>query len=354
MNNVERKAYNGRYKNQRKKCKVKNSNINKLKKKRYRRRVRNKIIFKFIMISLFVTILIVIKNNISNYKAEKSKENAKNEIVTTIVDDKSNDNKDTEPKKQERYEKQEEIKKSDPHEIMPNSNVTYEGVTYAMDASDVKAMLYGTYAGSKKYVFLTFDDGPSPNTEKVLDILKENNVKGTFFVLGSMIEASTEAQKTLKRIIKEGNALANHTYTHNLSTLYPRNTIDINYFMEEVNNTNKLMKKILGENFNTKVLRMPGGYMSRKYYNDPSLPAFDDKLNSEGIVSIDWNTLNGDAEGVEYTVEEMVNKVKEGAKEVNQSIVLMHDTYGKEKTVEALPEIINYFKSQGYEFRTIK
>ncbi|MBX7281764.1 polysaccharide deacetylase family protein [Clostridium chauvoei] len=340
MNNIERKSYNRKYKEKIKKCKTKHSNINKLKKQRKIRKLRNKIIFKLVMISLFTIMLIVIINNIGNYRNEK------NNIVTTNF----NDKKDTEFKQKEKKE----IKKTHPREIMPNSNVTYEGMTYAMDASEVQSMIYGTYPGLKKYVFLTFDDGPSPNTEKVLDILKENNVKATFFVVGNRIEESAKAQETLKRIIKEGNAIANHTYTHNFSKLYPQNSINIDYFMEEVNKTNELIKKILGENFNTKVLRMPGGYISRKYYKDASLKAFDDRLNLEGIFSIDWNTLNGDAEGKDYTVEEMVNKVKEGSKDVNQSIVLMHDAYGKEKTVEALPEIINYFKSQGYQFRTIK
>lgn len=240
------------------------------------------------------------------------------------------------------------------YEIIPKMNVTYEGNKYAIDVDKVNEMLNETYEGSEKYIFLTFDDGPSPNTERVLGILREKGVHATFFVLGQRVNSSEQSKDILRRTIKNGHAIGNHSYTHSLERLYPGNSIDVDYFMEEVNRTNRVLKEVLGENFDTKIIRMPGGRNSRAYYHDPALPSFDDRLKKEGIVNIDWNALNGDAEGKPYTPTQMLEYVKKSSLGLNQVIVLMHDTYGKEKTVEVLPEIIDYFKANGYEFKTMK
>lgn len=98
---------------------------------------------------------------------------------------------------------------------------------------------------------------------------------------------------------------------------------------------------------------MPGGYLSRKYYNDPNLKEFDRTLNNNGIVSIDWTALNGDAEGKNYSKKELLEYAKKSSQGQKQIVILMHDTYGKEKTVEMLPDLIDYYKSNGYEFKTI-
>ena len=99
---------------------------------------------------------------------------------------------------------------------------------------------------------------------------------------------------------------------------------------------------------------MPGGYNSRQYYNDPFLPAFNDNLNKNNIVSIDWNALNGDAEGKNYSTQDMLNYAIKTSENKNQIVILMHDTYGKEKTAQMLPELIDYYKNHGYEFKTIQ
>ncbi|WP_300348019.1 polysaccharide deacetylase family protein [Clostridium sp.] len=244
--------------------------------------------------------------------------------------------------------------KPDKDDIVPGMNVTYEGEKYAIDAKDVQEMADGTYKGDGKYVFLTFDDGPSNGTEEILKILKDKQVKATFFVLGSSIEKDPKRQEFLKDEIKNGNAIANHSYSHNFKTLYPHNKLNIDVFMDEFNRTNDIMKNVLGEEFNCRVLRMPGGYGSRKYYKDPSLQEFDKILEENGIVNVDWNALNGDAEGRKYSTEEMMNYIKKTSNGKNHVVVLMHDTAGKENTIKILPEVIDYFKSEGYEFKTIK
>ena len=239
-------------------------------------------------------------------------------------------------------------------DVIPGMNITYGALDYAVDAKDVEAMANDKYKGEGKYVFLTFDDGPSNSTEKILNILEEKGVHATFFVLGSSIEKDSKRQEYLKEELKGGNAIANHSYSHDFKKLYPGNKLDINYFLEEFNKTNSIMQSILGEEFDCRILRMPGGYGSRKYYKDPSLKEFDKILEEKGIVNVDWNALDGDAEGKPYSTEEMLNYVKKTSKGKNHVVILMHDAAGKEKTVEILPEIIDYYKNEGYEFKVIK
>ncbi len=251
-------------------------------------------------------------------------------------------------------EEQEKVIKPNPDDVVPGMNITYEADKYAVDAKDVQAMANDTYKGEGKYVFLTFDDGPSNSTEKILNILKDKDVHGTFFVLGSSIEKDSKRQEYLKEELKSGNAIANHSYSHDFKKLYPGNKLKIDSFMDEFNKTNDIMQSILGGEFDCKVLRMPGGYGTRKYYKDPSLKEFDNTLQENGIINVDWNALDGDAEGKPYSTEEMLNYVKKTSKGKNHVVILMHDAAGKEKTVEILPQIIDYYKNEGYEFKVIK
>lgn len=254
----------------------------------------------------------------------------------------------------EEQAEQEKVIKPNPDDVMPGMNITYEADKYAVDAKDVQAMANDTYKGEGKYVFLTFDDGPSNSTEKILNTLKDKDVHGTFFVLGSSIEKDSKRQEYLKEELKSGNAIANHSYSHDFKKLYPGNKLNIDYFMDEFNKTNDIMQSILGGEFDCRVLRMPGGYGTRKYYKDPSLKEFDNTLQENGIINVDWNALDGDAEGKPYSTEEMLNYVKKTSKGKNHVVILMHDAAGKEKTVEILPKIIDYYKNEGYEFKVIK
>ncbi|MEG1003734.1 polysaccharide deacetylase family protein [Clostridium sp.] len=207
----------------------------------------------------------------------------------------------------------------------------------------------------KKVVYLTFDDGPSTtNTPEILDILKENDVKATFFVTGKSVEANDTAKSLLKREASEGHAIANHSYSHEYKYLYPNRVINPDNFMEEYNKTNNLLKETLGKDFSTTTVRFPGGYWS---WNGRE--SIRPTLDKEGIAIAEWNALNGDAEGNgKSTPEQLVQKTKKTVTELGPNadsvIFLMHDTYGKGNTVKALPEIIEFFKSEGYEFKTMK
>ena len=234
----------------------------------------------------------------------------------------------------------------------PIIGVNEEGKKYTYDAKKVQEKLnnHDYTNDGKKVVFLTFDDGTSKtNTPEVLRILKENNIKATFFLTGSNIENGGETAKDLVRQeFNSGHAIANHSYSHDFKLLYPGRNLDMEAFKADYEKNDKLLKSILGENFTTHVMRCPGGYMSWK--NMDPLKVY---LNENKIASIDWNALNADAEGPKKNAQQLVDFAIKTAQGKEMVVLLMHDTYGKEETVKALPSIIKYFKDNGYEFRTL-
>ena len=234
----------------------------------------------------------------------------------------------------------------------PIIGVNEEGKKYTYDAKKVQEKLNNNdYTNDgKKVVFLTFDDGTSKtNTPEVLRILKENNIKATFFLTGSNIENGGETAKDLVRQeFNSGHAIANHSYSHDFKLLYPGRNLDMEAFKADYEKNDKLLKSILGENFTTHVMRCPGGYMSWK-----NMDPLKDYLNENKIASIDWNALNADAEGPKKNAQQLVDFAIKTAQGKEMVVLLMHDTYGKEETVKALPSIIKYFKDNGYEFRTL-
>ena len=202
----------------------------------------------------------------------------------------------------------------------------------------------------KKIVFLTFDDGTSTTvTPEILRILKEENVKATFFLTGQNIERGGDKAKSLiKQEFDDGHAIANHSYSHDYKILYPNRVLNLEAFKQDFNKTDKILKEVLGENFSTRVIRCPGGYMSWK-----GMGQLDEYLKEKNMFSIDWNALNGDAEGKRKNAEELKNYAIKTAEGKEMVVILMHDTYGKEETAKSLPGIIKYFKNNGYEFRTL-
>ena len=234
----------------------------------------------------------------------------------------------------------------------PIIGVNEEGKKYTYDAKKVQEKLnnHDYTNDGKKVVFLTFDDGTSKtNTPEVLRILKENNIKATFFLTGSNIENGGETAKDLVRQeFNSGHAIANHSYSHYFKLLYPGRNLDMEAFKADYEKNDKLLKSILGENFTTHVMRCPGGYMSWK-----NMDPLKDYLNENKIASIDWNALNADAEGPKKNAQQLVDFAIKTAQGKEMVVLLMHDTYGKEETVKALPSIIKYFKDNGYEFRTL-
>jgi peptidoglycan/xylan/chitin deacetylase (PgdA/CDA1 family) len=221
----------------------------------------------------------------------------------------------------------------------------------SFDASKIQDLLtkHIKIEDGKKIAFLTFDDGPSTTvTPEVLRVLKDNNIKATFFVIGKQVEDTPEAKRILQDIYNEGHAIGNHTYSHNYSKLFPRGRADANAFMAEVEKTDQILKSVLGQDFNTDIVRFPGGHCSWKGTEE-----LDKRLAEKNYKYIDWNALVGDAEGGPKTREQLIKRYHQTFVGQQQVVLLMHDTYGKKSTAEALQYIITDLKNKGYEFKTI-
>lgn len=204
--------------------------------------------------------------------------------------------------------------------------------------------LNNIYKTQQKQVFLTFDDGPSKKvTIPILDLLKQENIKANFFVLGSRVDLYPEI---VKKAYEEGHYIANHGYSHQYSQIYASPSS----VLEEYNKTNQAIRNAIGSQiYNTNIFRFPGGSVGGKY-NDLKAEA-KVLLEQNNIASVDWNSLNGDSEGLK-TEEALVNRVKETMEGKSSVVILMHDTADKIKTYNSLPQVIEYLKQEGYEFKT--
>lgn len=199
------------------------------------------------------------------------------------------------------------------------------------------------YYSDTKRAFLTFDDGPSSVTPRILDTLKQENVKATFFVLGSNVSKKPDL---VKRMYDEGHFIANHGYSHVYSKIYssPQAVLD------EYNSCNEEVRKAIGENeYNSHLFRFPGG-LSGGPYNDLKAQA-NELLLQNDIVHVDWNALNGDAETNNLSVDFEIQRLNETTENKNSIVILMHDSPLKSVTADALSQIIDSLRNQGYEFK---
>ncbi len=196
-----------------------------------------------------------------------------------------------------------------------------------------------------KRIFLTFDDGPTTQvTPFILDLLKAENIKATFFVLGSRVELNPDL---IKREYDEGHFIANHGYSHKYSSIYTSTDTVLN----EYNKTNDLIKNAIGNpNYNSLVFRFPGGSIGGPY--DTLKKGAKQKLREQGIASVDWNALTGDAEGIK-TKEALLQRFYDTLNGQSSVVLLMHDAADKILTYEVLPDIISYCRSNGYEFKNM-
>ena len=199
------------------------------------------------------------------------------------------------------------------------------------------------YTSETKRAFLTFDDGPTDVTPRILDILKQENIKATFFVLGSNVKKKPEL---VKRMYDEGHFIANHGYSHVYSNIYssPQAVLD------EFNSCNEEVKKAIGENeYNSHLFRFPGGLAGGTYAEIKKQAK--DLLMQNNIVNVDWNALNGDGETNNLSIDFEIQRLNETTENKNSIVVLMHDSPLKSVTADALPQIITNLRDKGYEFK---
>lgn len=193
-----------------------------------------------------------------------------------------------------------------------------------------------------KIAYLTFDDGPSANTTPgILKVLDKYNIKATFFIIGSM---AMKDPGLVKMEAQDGQSIGNHTYSHNYKYIYS----NTNTFISDVEKCDTVLKSILGTDFNSKIVRFPGGSFGTK------LAPFREAIKNSGYHYFDWNDLTGDADGQNIPVSKLLNNLKKYTAGKEHVVILMHDASTKKTTVQALSQVIEYLKSRGYSFSTLK
>ncbi len=176
-------------------------------------------------------------------------------------------------------------------------------------------------------VYLTFDDGPSSNTERILDILDQYGVKATFFVVGKEGYADQ-----YRRIVDDGHTLAMHSYSHKYSEIYA----SLDAYREDLAKLHDFLYELTGEDCN--IVRFPGG--SSNTISRVDMWELINDLNRQNMIYFDWNVSSGDATGSRISADQIAKNVLDSIGQFNNAVVLFHDAAGKDSTVDALPAII--------------
>ena len=195
----------------------------------------------------------------------------------------------------------------------------------------------------QKVCYLTFDDGPSANTLKILDILNKYGVKATFFVINSADIGY------VKNIYEAGHTVGLHTATHNYSQIYA----STDAYFDDLQQISDKVESIIG--IKPTVMRFPGGSsnkVSAKYCGG-IMTRLVSLVQERGYSYFDWNVASGDADSNTPSYTYIRNNVLNSAKNKNSACVLMHDSSVKTTTVQALPEIIEGLTAMGYRFEAL-
>lgn len=229
-----------------------------------------------------------------------------------------------------------ETVQSEPVEmIKPAKNAQSEEQAVEAEAEEV-LLDYGLLEKdtSIRKVYLTFDDGPSIYTDEILDILKEEDVKATFFVTG---KEGAEYERLYKRIVEEGHTLGMHSYSHKYYELYASKE----NFLLDLHKLQAYLEETTG--VKSVLYRFPGG--SSNSVSQVPMQELMDCLAAEDIRYFDWNVSSSDASGRRLDVNAIVENCTGRITEYNRAMILMHDAADKRQTVEALPIVIDKLKT---------
>lgn len=205
-----------------------------------------------------------------------------------------------------------------------------------------KTVPAGSSEVTEKVAFLTFDDGPSYITEKVLDTLKEEDVKATFFMIGEQI--TEDKEPLLKRMVEEGHLIGVHTYTHQVKEIYSSTDACI----RDVRKTAERISEVTGSE--PLYYRFPWG--SANCFITSFCDELIDSMQKEGYIYFDWNVSAEDSVG-KPSKQTIIRNVRKDYKKYQEPVILMHDSSINANTAEALTNIIEELKQDGYRFATI-
>lgn len=222
-------------------------------------------------------------------------------------------------------------------------NVTNASVKYVTAKKSKAVKKTNKKPVHQKTAYLTFDDGPSENTDKVLKILDKYKIKATFFVVGLSVNKANINR--MKEIVKRGHNIGLHSLTHNYKQIYA----SLDSFKKDVYAIRDLVKKHTG--VDSKLYRFPGG--SSNGVAKTNMYTIIKWLKSTGMEYYDWNLGGTDAAWPAPSADKIYNDIALYSKSNSDKIVLMHDSKDKVNTVKALPRIIEKLKKEGYKFDKI-
>ncbi|NLT48542.1 MAG: polysaccharide deacetylase [Clostridiales bacterium] len=230
------------------------------------------------------------------------------------------------------------LQNSEGKESTYNFDLEYQNLYPDLCISDIPEQ-----SGSTDTVYLTFDDGPTTLTRKILDVLKEKEVRATFFIIGKNLETE-QGKQILKNIVEEGHSVGIHTYSHVYNDIY--NSVED--YLDDFYKAYDLVYSITGTK--PEIFRFPGGSING--YNKTFYKELIAEMTRRGFVYYDWNVSAQDAVG-KITEKEIYNNIVNASKKKTRSIILMHDSLEKKGTLKALPAIIDELSASGYHFEIL-
>lgn len=219
--------------------------------------------------------------------------------------------------------------------------LTYEVTDSSGNTATAKRTVKVVEPAKGGVIYLTFDDGPKQGTTNViLDILKEENVKATFFVTNS------GPDDLIKREFNEGHTVALHTASHDYKTVYS----SVDAYFKDLQSVHDRVYRLTG--YDSKIIRFPGGSSNTisRNYSKGIMTTLTKEVVNRGYHYFDWNVSSGDAGDVK-NADGVYNNVINGLSKSRANVVLMHDI--KPYTRDALKRIIQYGKTHGYTFAAI-
>ncbi len=215
-----------------------------------------------------------------------------------------------------------------------------------VDIPVMNILKWNSYKGrdreKRKIAYLTFDDGPSKNTDKILDVLKEKKVKATFFVVG---KTGSLAENRYRRIVEEGHTLGLHSYSHRYEEIYA----SLENYKKDVLRLKEYLYEVTGEE--VWAYRFPGG-SSNRVAKVPMKECID-FLEEEGIVYFDWNASSEDAVAVNASCSVLNSNILKDALRYERPMILMHDLHECCNTADGLSELIDRLLEEGYQIEAI-
>lgn len=193
----------------------------------------------------------------------------------------------------------------------------------------------------EKVVYLTFDDGPSSNTQAVLDILDRYNAKATFFVTN----INPDYANMIKVAYDKGHTIGLHTYSHDYGAVYA----SVDAYFSDLDAIGQLVQQQIG--YVPCFIRFPGGSSNTvsAEYSSGIMSTLVQEVQNRGYQYYDWNSSSGD--GAVRSTAELIDQGT--AWDGNNLVFLSHDANSKESTVDALPTIIEHYQSMGYAFKAL-